>query len=553
MKRIYQIIFFWVLLSPFFFSQVNYESLDKSVYNYLDNMAVQGYIVLNTEIKPFTRMYIATKLKELYKKYTEDQFSSKFTKIEYDELLFYISDFSNELRKLGLNTKQILKFPFMNFGANSATRFHLFYFVDSLCSFILNPILGYEESFSGYQKNSHRWNGLELYGSISNFIGFDLNFRDNNISGEIDTNRFFSPETGYSFKRFNADGNLEFDEVNANLTFSNKWASLTLGKDYLYYGEGSQGKIIIGNKAPSFPHIKIEINPVKWFRFSYVYGSLNSQIVDSSTIRINESGWKSFKHVSKYYVAHYFSFTPWDIFNFSFGESIIYSDRFEPIYLIPILFFRLADHYLTVPDNVAGNAQLFGSFWYNISKINTRLYGSLFIDELSIEAIFKRTNGHQALAYTLGTKIVNPFIKDMRINVEYTKIDPFVYFHRDDAQFYSNYNYQLGHWIGSNADQFYYSVSKTIIRGLELKFWYSYIRRGARESKSEPRYQKKHVFLWGLNTNYTRWGLTAKYEIVHDLFVRLRYNNFLTSEEQENGNFVDARKSEFYFAVYYGM
>lgn len=533
---------------------MNYEPLNKSVYGYLENISAQGYVVLNSEIKPFSRIYIAEKLNEIYS-YSRDE----LTDIEYDELIFYMRDFSNELTILGFDAKLLPKSNLNKYnlwnsvGFNEAGRFHLFDYKDSLFTFKLDPIFGYSSSSSDDGNSSHFWNGLSLYGSISDFIGFDLNFRDNTENGDnLDYNREFSPFTGFTFKAKKERG-FEFDEVNANLTFSNSWGSFTLGKDYIYYGEGRQSKVIIGNKAPSFPHIKLEINPVDWFRFSYVHGWLNSQVIDSSTIRYNESGWESFKHIPKYYVTHIFSFTPFQSFNFSLGESIVYSDSFEPIYLIPIMFFRSADHYLTVPDNAAGNAQLFGSFWYNYSKINTRFYGSVYIDEISIQTMIEGTHGPKAIAYTVGANIVNPYVNDLQFNIEYSKLDPFVYFHSDDAQFYSNYNYQLGHWIGSNADQFYISVNKKFLRGLNVKGWYSYIRRGERESTDEPRYQEKHVFLWGLNRNYSNWGISASYELIHDLFIRTAYKSLLTSEEQEDGAFVDARHNEFYMSLNYGF
>ena len=51
-----------LLLTSLLSAQVNYEPLNKSVYEYLENISTQGYIVLNTEIKPFSRRYIAEKL-----------------------------------------------------------------------------------------------------------------------------------------------------------------------------------------------------------------------------------------------------------------------------------------------------------------------------------------------------------------------------------------------------------------------------------------------------------------------------------------------------------
>ena len=47
------------------------------------------------------------------------------------------------------------------------------------------------------------------------------------------------------------------------------------------------------------------------------------------------------------------SIYPNDEFTFSIGESIVYSDRLQPIYFIPVLFFRAADHYLSSKNTTA--------------------------------------------------------------------------------------------------------------------------------------------------------------------------------------------------------
>ncbi len=548
---IFNLLLIFLIFVPHVFSQVNYEPLNKTIYGYLDRLSIQGYFQINSEIKPFSRIYIAEKLKIVI----TDK-NDRLSPLENKELLFYTQEYARELKRLNVNVDSILVDKKTSYnlwgviGFNEYGRFHLVDYNDSLFTLTLDPLLGYKYGSGKLTSQTHLWNGLSFYGRISDWVGFDLNFRDNTETGDnIDYSRKFSPLTGFSFRRKMERG-FEFDEVNANLTFSNSWGSFTIGKDYVYYGEGKQGKLILGNKAPSFPQLKLEVYPVDWFKFSYVHGWLNSQIIDSSTIRYNQIGWETFQHVPKYYVAHEFSFTPWKVFNFTIGESIVYSDVFQPIYLIPVMFFRLADHYFTRPDNTAGNAQLFGSFWYNIPKIKTKFYGTIFIDEFSIQ----NSDGPRAVGYTLGADLINPIIPESELVVEYTKIDPFVYFHHDDAQTYTNYDYQLGHWIGSNSDQIYLALTKHILRGLKVKGWFTYIRRGSREDPTEPRYQDKHYFLWGKRENYTSWGISARYEIIHDVFASAVYRSRKTSKQKiEGGKFTNNNGSEFAFTINYGF
>ncbi len=547
--KILPIIFFLFSYSPLF-SQVNYEPLNKSIYDYLDRLSIQGYFQISSEIKPFSRMYIAKKLKIILENKTDD-----ITPLEKKELIFYTQEFARELKRTGVNVDSTLSTKRNNInlwdvvGFNEYGRFHLVDYDDALFTFTLDPILGYKVGSGNLTSETHLWNGLSMYGRISDWMGFDLNFRDNTETGDnIDYTREFSPLTGFTFQA-KKDRGFEHSSVRANLTISNDWGSATIGKDFVYYGEGVSGKTNLSNKAPSFPHIKLEAYPVDWFKFSYVHGWLNSQVIDSSSIRHSETGWVSYKNVPKYFVANQFSFTPWTTFNFTVGGSIIYSDGFEPIYLIPVIFIRLADHYLTAPDEAAGNAQLFGSAWYNIPSINAKFYGSIFLDEFSVQD----ADGPRAVGYTVGADVINPLIPESEIVVEYTKIDPFVYFHKDDTQHYKSYDYLLGHWIGSNSDQVYVALTKHIIRGLKVKGWYTYIRRGSRESKDEGRYLDKHTFLWGLRSNYSNWGLSIRYEALHDVFATAMYRTLASSEEQDGGAIIENDNSEFAFSLNYGF
>ena len=396
-----------------------------------------------------------------------------------------------------------------------------------------------------YDKSTLWSNGLRLYGSIGHNVGFDLQFYDNHESGSFYNNdRKFSRRTGYEF-RAGKNGGLDFDRMNANLTYSWNWGSFTIGKDFNYYGSGEDGKIILSNKAPSFPQIKLEVNPVKWFKFSYIHGLLNSQVLDSSTFRFSPQR-NHISTVEKYFVAHMLSITPSRFLNISLGESVIYSDRFQPIYLIPIAFFRLADHYLSDPDENAGNAQIFASFWYKNYFLKTKFYGSVFIDELSLGT----SNNPQAIAYNLGFKSVDPLIPESELTVEYTKVLPFVYSHADSAQTYANYGSELGHWIGSNADEIYFSFRKRIIRGLNFDIWYRYIRKGNEEDISQPRYQSDQTFLWGKVNFITIYGVSVNYELIHSFNINAAYEY---SNSTGGNDYLQNDGSVFSFSMSYGL
>jgi len=83
--------------------------------------------------------------------------------------------------------------------------------------------------------------------------------------------------------------------------------------------------------------------------------------------------------------------------------------------------------------------------------------------------------------------------------------------------------------------------------------WARYIRKGEAGDIKDQSVQPQPPFLFGLRTNFTYFGATVKYEFIHELFVRVRYQYIKTSQQQEDFSFSDKTDNEFHFAIYYGM
>ena len=530
---------FLFLLSNYFISaQVVFVDVHDNIYDFLETLSLKGAIDYDGQIKPLSRVYIAKMLDSAIVN------SQLLTEIEKNDLEFYKKDYFYELAKIH-NDIIVPELYYLNSGTEG--RFHFLSYMDSSFTITADPVLSFEtKKWSNKDHLISHYNGAISRGSINDNIGFGLYLNDLYEVGRYDSTRYFSDKTGYSYRKQSAS-QINYDEVCAALTFSWKWGDFSLAKDYLEWGSGRSGQLILSDKAPSFPMIRLNVYPVDWLKFTYIQGYLNSGVIDSSTIRDNAGIERPqhFSNVEKYIVAHMLTIKPWKNLSLSIGESVIYSDRFEPIYLIPILFFRLADHYLTSAENDAngGNAQLFADCSFKITSIKSKFYSTLFIDELSLTAILTNKQAPSAVGYTIGFEVADPIIKDIELNLEYTRINPFVYFHVDDAQAYSNYNYQLGHWIGSNSDQVHMSITKHFLRGLSLTASYDYIRKGEQPSLDSLRYQSYQNFLYGPNINYTFIGLNLKYELIHKLFLKFEMN-YTSIKNSSNlppasGNYLD--------------
>jgi len=311
---------------------------------------------------------------------------------------------------------------------------------------------------------------------------------------------------------------------------------------------------VMSQKAPSFPLIRLDVNPVEWLSFNYFHAWLSSDVVDTTSFYYTDTGNRRYLYRQKYLASHTLTIKPIRGLDISIGESIIYADQLEILYLIPITFFRLADHYLSTHINEAGsNAQFFASVSSKGHIKNTHLYGTLFIDEFTLTNVFDPEKQKMQVGFTLGSSVTDLPIHNLTLKLEYSKIYPYVYQHYINTTTFESASYVLGHWMNNNADQIYGSLKYRFIRGLETEIWARYIRRGERADVNKIFELPQPPFLFGLRTNYTYLGAQAKFEILHELFVRARYQYLKTSKQQEDLSFVDDSNQEFYFAVYYGL
>ena len=547
-------LLFVILLSSgnFIQAQVVYEPLYEDVYNFLRRVSQKGIIEFDDLIRPLPRKYISDKLLQA------DSLSSQLTSLERDELKFFLKDFYHERWLSEVSDKQTVHLDY--FGFDPADRWRMFSYGGDGFKLNANLILGAEIGSVKNAKQTHYWNGIYAYGYIYDVLGFSFDFRDNTESGTtLDKTKSFTPETGVNARTdmntFNySPDKMEYSETKMMLATDWKWGSLAAGKEFLEWGYGDNGLLVMSQKAPSFPLIRLDVNPVEWLRFNYFHAWLASDVIDTTSFYPTENGDQRFLFREKYLASHTLTLKPARGLDISIGESIVYSDRLEILYLIPITFFRLADHYLSRQANSAGsNAQFFASVSSKGHLKNTHLYGTLLIDELTLNGLFDTEEQRNQIGFTLGGSVTDLPIDNLTLKLEYTKIYPYTYQHYINTTTYESASYVLGHWMNNNADQIYGSLKYRFIRGLEAEIWARYIRQGERASESKQFEQPQPPFLFGLRTNYTYLGAQAKYEILHDLFIRARYQYMKTSKQQEDLSFVEDSNQEFYFAVYYGL
>jgi len=542
------VILFWICSILSIFAQTNFVNVSERIYDYLDRISLKGVINTNQFLKPLSRNEIASYIAIINGKKNE------LNPIEREELEWFISEFGSELEKEKFinsqRTKNILE-------KDDWDRFRIFSYRDENFRIVAAPSLSITfTSQYGTQKTHRKW-GFSAYGNINKNVSFQMSFRDNTEFGEkLDIEKRFNDETGpirMNVKKTSFD----YSYTNGSILFSNDWIAFGGVKENINLGSGYRSQLILSSKAPSFPTIYLSVKPVDWLNFFYLHGWLLSRVEDTSKTYVTQIPGRDRRiDRDKYFVMHALQIKPWECFSISMGETVIYSDvGVYWGYLIPFLFFRSVDHMFE--GGGGGNSGNNGSLFFDVNYKykNIRFYSTLFIDELSVNKLLKGSSDRNQFGFTFGTSFYDIGIPSLMSRIEYTRILPWVYSNFVQTQTYTNSNYLLGHYIGQNADQLFLQLDYRILRGLEMKLWGEFIRRGGFEEVTKQYTDPGEPFLYGLRRNETNLGFEVSYEYIHDLFVKgfYQYSNITDEDIKRTPGFMLGANHSFGISLGYGL
>jgi hypothetical protein len=500
----------------FIFLQLNaqivfQEIADKAISCYLDEMANENIIQINSVIKPYSRIFIAEKLIEI------KQAESQLNKRQKKELDFYLKDFNKELI--------VGKFP--------NKRFDLFYYSDSLFKFTLNPIIGGQFWKNENGTNYHRYFGAEAFAYAGKHLGLYASLRDNTEKIRLADTNMITIRNGGKYRGG------DYSEMRGGLTWSWKWGYIALVKDHTEWGNSYRYPNIISSKAPSFAQLRWYIKPAKWFEFNYIHGWLVSEIVDSSR-SYNYNGVQRNVFHNKYIAANMFTFIPWKQLNISVGNSVIYSDQYlNPAYFIPVFFYKSVDHTYNGNTSEAGqNSQMFFDISCRLVP-KTHLYYSMFIDVMSFSTVFDKDKQINHWS-TLGGIRISNLLPNLGVNIEYVRNRPMVY-KNDDIILYASNWYNLGHYLGDNAQEFFAKIDFKPYNTLEIETWFSFAQKGTDYVYTrKPPFNAGLQFMENVDWEQQQFGLRIRLQLINDLFV------FVEAEKQDVWGNYQRYNSDFY-------
>ncbi|MCF6271086.1 MAG: capsule assembly Wzi family protein [Melioribacteraceae bacterium] len=583
--KLYLYLSLFTLPFSLLYAQVVFVPVNNNIYHYLDRMNVKGVIQLDSEVKSFSRIYIAEKIIEIKSKYISSP--KNLTNIDLELLDFYSAEYGYEMYRLQKNTPEFQNSKISKesnlqsfkhssirllseashgmplaettfFAKDPFGRIRLLIYEDSLFSFKLSPIAAYSISKNGSKTGHQRSGGLSLYISSSDWFGGALNMSDNGEFGEnIDRNKYLTPQRGADF--VGAPDGIEFSDVRAQINFNWNWGVISLKKDYSEWGNGYFGNVILSDKAPSYPSIYLELKPAKWFRFYYQFSWLHSGVIDSGrTIVVSDEEDFYVAHerfVKKYMVINMMTVSPWSIFDFSIGNAAVYAGDIRPEMFIPFNFYKYMDRDTGKKSVEDSNGMLFFDFALRYPQ-TFKFYVSLFVDVTSIREILNSEFYSTWTGTTIGGKKTDLFLDNLDLTIEYTKITPWVYEHRyGGLTNYQHINYSLGHWIGQNSDQFKIQFNYQPIRGLRTQLYTEWVRKGGLKTIDEVYQNKEDLpFLYSPVRKDFYLGLDASYEVIHELFIEgsYRYSNITDEDEKRTENFILGPQNNFSIGFRYG-
>jgi len=479
-KKIQLFTLFLSLILTSYGQDIPESILNKGIYEFLDEMASEKIISINSACKPYSKIFVAEKLTQIS---TQQELLNKR---QSKELAFYLQAYNLELNapdslyKYNILKNKQLHASFKPFGI---------FYSDSLFRFVLRPVWGMKYYSTLDSNMYHQWGGAEMSGYVGKHVGFYISLTDHTQNKPLSSPGVITQEQGATLK---GEATNNYSEIRGGITYSWDWGSIGLIKDNPQWGEGYNGTNIMSGRTQSIAMIKFNMKPSKWFEFNYIHARLASNIIDSSRSYIYDGVNTRLVMHSKYMAANLFTFTPFKSLNISLGNSIVYSDEsFQLQYLIPFMFFKSVDDTYNATENQAGNnSQMFAT----ISSRNIKhlhLYASLFIDEMSVKRMFKPSQQSNFMSIKAGARCTNFPIKNVSFALEYTRNNPLVYQHFIPTTTFASGNINMGNYLGDNADELFFSIAYAPIARLNISLSGTLYRLG-------NRYQYGVVEPWGI-------------------------------------------------------
>lgn len=438
-KRICRISFLLFFLIFCVFSSVSKATLleniplDSWVYSTLDELYSQGlFPQLHGNVKPYTRGEIASYILEINQKQKKQELeltSSQLWLLEKlnQEFRFEIEELYQE-KQQNQENRHILKYG----------TYPVFF----------GNITGNDSSYG------------RLQAKFDAALEFDKRFvlKDRVI---IDTRA--EKERRYWGRKWKKDLTGVFDEAYAQVDL--KYFYLLLGRDHLRWGPGKEDVLLLSDLIPPFDMLKLEgkLGSLKFIYFTTV--------LDQIWVEPSETSLGFF--AKRYFSGHRINLKLKFGLEMGISEVVVYGGQnrnLEPYYLNPFLPYYGEQYNQDVDDNPLWAFDL-ALTWFK----NKEFYAEILVDDFQYD--FK--SEPQQTGFQIGFDGAQLFgLKKSYMNIEYTKINNWVYGQNKPWNIYTYHGFGMGSILGPDADRLFLKFLYHLNQDIEVSFSEDYKRKG---------------------------------------------------------------------------
>ena len=531
MKRLGFSIFLTILCCGLWAQNIPVALNYTKVYDYIDELITDGIVVNQTALRPYTRNQIADMLMQAQKA------DSLLSDRQRNELKFYLNEFALENEMMVDNYIQYT--DHRTFSLSLVDPQFSYKSLNNMFKFRLRPILGADITGSKKGVLVQRWWGAEVQMDIAKHLSIWGSLRDNSWNGNWLNKDYYpssglrtygarihygasqvmpalSPLAGVQYKEASYGG--DFSDSKGGINLYSWWGSIGIQRENISWGNAYHSSNILSGRNPAVPMITLQLTPCKWFQFDYFHAWLVSNVLDSTTYYLENTtqgvnALPNYRPYNKFMAANMFTFTPIKQLSVSLGNSIVYAEQtIQAAYLIPIAFYKSLDHLLTKGIRTQNqNSQAFASI--SLRPVNhLHLYGSFFVDEIKFSRFKPSEPENNPISYLVGFNWSGWPIDGLSLRGEFMRSYIACYTHSIDVLTWESNSYNMGHYMGDNAQSIYGELAYRPVRGLLLKLSYihdtkynsyAYLRDNISETIAQkpfdqPIYRNQEVRLDGI-------------------------------------------------------
>ena len=449
--KYFLLLLFFFLIAKTSYSQVELVPPAHSVYEFLDRMLTNKIIDdYSNSMAPISRREIAGFLKVI------DSKRKKISNTDRSLLDYYLTEF--EYDAYGTLSKSSNFFSKKGVGElfSNKKQKYLYSTADSNVSIFWDAIgelryMGLESDSAGKPHVLLGQLGTRIRGTLFSSVGYYLRLsngvRLGGTTEDAEKTAFMDPIL-QSTRKYVSEGAKTFDSYEGYLRYAPQkdWIGLTVGREALKFGTGYIDNLFLSNmNSAPFDFLKLDLH-YKKVRYTFFHSSIVG----------NDSAGSQLE--SKYLVMHRLELGPFfnNVFKIGFNEMVVYSNI--PInfaFLNPISFLTSADLNTELPGKNSNNTLLGFDMQFFPVK-NFSFQGSVLVDDVNFETLGSDSSkgNDNKFAFQGGLNWQNAFtLPNLSFAYEYTRLDPFIYSHREVNNSYANWGLPVGHNLNPNSDE----------------------------------------------------------------------------------------------------